>query len=50
VKHHILKDHVECGDILLEFIDTHNQLDDIFSEPLSVEQFAIYVEIWAFAY
>ena len=39
VRHHFLKDHVECGNILLKFIDTHNQLADIFTKPLHVEQF-----------
>ena len=39
VRHYFLKDHVECRDILLEFIDTQNQLADIFTKPLPVEQF-----------
>ena len=40
VRLHFLKDHVECGDILLKFIDTHNQLANIFTKPLPIEQFS----------
>jgi len=46
VRHHFLKDHVECGDILLEFIDTHYQLADIFTKPLHAEQFCNICKNW----
>ena len=39
VRHHFHIYHVECGDILLKFIDTHNQLADIFTKPFPAEQF-----------
>ena len=39
MRYHFLKDHVECENILLKFIDTHNQLADIFTKPLPIEQF-----------
>ena len=29
---------MQCGDILLEFIDTNNQLVDIFKKPLNEER------------
>ena len=39
VRHHFIRDHVEKGDVCLEFVPTHTQLADIFTKPLSVEQF-----------
>ena len=33
-----MRDHVENGDISLEFIDTNNQLADIFTKPLNEER------------
>ena len=38
IRHHFLKDHVQNGDISLEFVDTNNQLADIFTKPLSEER------------
>ena len=35
IRHHFLCDHVQNGDISLEFIDTNNQLADIFTKPLN---------------
>jgi len=39
VRHHFIRDHVEKGDVFLEFVPTHTQLADIFTKPLSAEQF-----------
>ena len=39
IKHHFLRDHAQKGDITLEFVSTKDQLDDIFTKPLSEEQF-----------
>ena len=38
IKHHFLHDHVQNGDISLEFVDTNNQLADIFTKPLNEER------------
>ena len=38
IRHHFLCDHVQNGDILLEFVDTNNQLVDIFTKPLNEER------------
>ena len=38
IKHHFLCDHVQNGDISLEFVDTNNQLADIFTKPLNEER------------
>ena len=32
IRHHFLRDHVQKGDVVLEFIDTTNQLADIFTK------------------
>ena len=37
IRHHFLRDHVQNGDISLEFVDTNNQLVDIFTKPLNEE-------------
>ena len=34
IRHHFLRDHVQKGDIALEFISTGKQLADIFTKPL----------------
>ena len=39
IKHHFLRDHAQKGDITLEFVSTKDQLADIFTKPLSEEQF-----------
>jgi hypothetical protein len=33
-RHHLLRDHVEKGDIEMSYIDTERQLADIFTKPL----------------
>ena len=39
LRHHFLRDHVQKGDIILEYISTDRQLADIFTKPLNEEQF-----------
>ena len=39
IRHHFLRDHVLKGDCLLEFVDTKNQLADIFTKPLPKDIF-----------
>ena len=39
IRHHFLRDHAQNGDITLEFVSTKNQFADIFTKPLSEEQF-----------
>ena len=39
IRHHFLRDHVLQGDVEVTFVDTHNQLADIFTKPLAREQF-----------
>lgn len=38
-RHHFLRDHVPKGDVEVIFIDTHDQLVDIFTKPLAKESF-----------
>ena len=38
IRHHFLCDHVQNDDISLEFINTNNQLADIFTKPLNEER------------
>jgi hypothetical protein len=40
VRHHFIRDHVEKGDICLEFVSTNLQIADIFTKPLPDERFA----------
>ena len=39
VRHHFIRDHVEKKDILLEYVQTENQLADIFTKPLCEDRF-----------
>ncbi|XP_050916749.1 secreted RxLR effector protein 161-like [Lathyrus oleraceus] len=39
IRHHFLRDHVLKGDIEISFIDTQNQLADIFTKPLARDAF-----------
>ena len=38
IRHHFLRDHIQNGDISLEFVDTNNQLADIFTKTLNEER------------
>ena len=39
IRHHFIRDHVLKGDVVLEFVDTKNQLADIFTKPLNKDSF-----------
>ncbi|RCU36414.1 hypothetical protein DVA76_18100, partial [Acinetobacter baumannii] len=39
IRHHFIRDHVAKGDIKLEFVNTQNQLADIFTKPLDETRF-----------
>ena len=39
IRHHFLRDHAQKGNITLEFVSTKDQFIDIFTKPLSEEQF-----------
>ena len=39
IRHHFIRDHVLKGDVVLEFVDTKNQLADIFTKPPSKDTF-----------
>jgi len=39
IKHHFIRDHVQKKDIVLSFVDTKNQLADIFTKPLVEDRF-----------
>ena len=39
IRHHFLRDHVQKGDCVLEFVETKNQLAGIFTKPLPKEIF-----------
>jgi len=39
IKHHFIRDHVQKKDIVLSFVDTENQLADIFTKPLVEDRF-----------
>ena len=41
IMHHFLRDHVQKGDISLEYIDTLHQIADIFTKPLDRDRFCI---------
>lgn len=44
IRHHFLKDHVQKGNISLEFVASENQLADIFTKPLSWNDFPKFYE------
>jgi len=39
IRHHFLRDHVEKKDVTFEYVDTKNQLADIFTKPLPSDPF-----------
>ena len=40
IRHHFIRDHVEKGDVKLEWIETHDQIADIFTKPLPFAPFS----------
>jgi len=44
IKHHFISDHVQKKNIALSFVDTENQLADIFTKPLVVDRFNFFKE------
>lgn len=40
VKHHFLRDHMEKKKIKIDYIPTEDQLADIFTKPLELENFS----------
>ena len=39
IRHHFLRDHIQKGDIILDFVSTDKQLADIFTKPLATKTF-----------
>ena len=40
VRHHFVRDHVEKENIKIEYVDTKDQLADIFTKPLDEKQYS----------
>jgi hypothetical protein len=40
IRYHFLRDHQQKGDIEIAYVNTHNQLDDIFTKPLDEKTFS----------
>lgn len=43
VRHHFIRDHIMKNDIDLKFVETSNQIADIFTKPLTGERFNVLV-------
>ena len=39
IRHHFIREHVQNGHIVLDFVNSNNQLTDIFTKPLNGENF-----------
>ena len=39
IRHHFIRDHVLKNDISIEFVDSLNQIADLFTKPLNEAQF-----------
>jgi len=39
IRHHFIRDHVQNGDILIDFVCTDDNLADLFTKPLNVDRF-----------
>ena len=39
IRHHFIRDHFQKGDCIIEFVDSNNQLADIFTKPLPKDRF-----------
>ena len=40
-RHYFIKDHVQKGDIVLEYVDIKSQMADIFIKPLAEDEFNV---------
>jgi hypothetical protein len=40
IRYHFLRDHQQRGDIKIAYVNTHNQLADIFTKPLDEKAFS----------
>jgi hypothetical protein len=40
IQYHFLRDHQQKGDIKIAYVNTHNQLADIFTKPLDEKTFS----------
>ena len=40
IRYHFLRDHQQKGDIKIAYVNTHNQLADIFTKPLDEKTFS----------
>jgi hypothetical protein len=40
IRYHFLRDHQQNGDIEIAYVNTHNQLADIFTKPLDEKTFS----------
>jgi FPC/CPF motif-containing protein YcgG len=40
IRYHFLRDHQQKGDIEIAYVNTHNQLADIFTKPLDEKTFS----------
>ncbi|CAL0313857.1 unnamed protein product [Lupinus luteus] len=41
IRHYFLRDHVQKGDCVLEFVETSKQLGDIFTKPVPRDTFYV---------
>lgn len=41
IRHHFLRDHIQKGNVILEFISIDSQIADIFTKPLPEERFCV---------
>ena len=41
IRYHLIRDHVQNGDIELDIVSTKKQLTDIFTKPLSEDRFCM---------
>ena len=39
IRHHFIRDHVQKGDVVIEFVDTLHHIADIFTKPLDKDRF-----------
>jgi len=39
IHHHFIRDHVNNGDCVIQFVSSEKQLADLFTKPLSKERF-----------